>query len=167
MSYNFTKLAEVEALNEVPENATVLAEVDGSVKRIPGSGLGGGSASAKIIDARVWYDQNDDGDSVPFCRFGELPSDFFTPYLNGEFPPVIARVHVSGEGTAGNCYYCSVNSIPVYRTDDGEIMGAPSPVAVSVLIALNGGVYLMKTTYTYNGKEDFFECDESNIMYLF
>lgn len=44
MAYEFTKLSEVEALSEVPENATVLAEVDGSIKRVPGSGLGGGSS---------------------------------------------------------------------------------------------------------------------------
>lgn len=38
---SFVKLAEVETLEEVPEGATVFAEVDGTVKRIPGSGLGG------------------------------------------------------------------------------------------------------------------------------
>ena len=36
MAYEFMSLAEVEALSEVPENATVLAEVGGSIKRIPG-----------------------------------------------------------------------------------------------------------------------------------
>lgn len=44
MTYEFMSLAEVEALPEVPENATVLAEVDGSIKRIPGNGLGGGKS---------------------------------------------------------------------------------------------------------------------------
>lgn len=43
MNYEFKKLGEVETLNEVPENATVLAEVDGAIKRIPGNGLGGGN----------------------------------------------------------------------------------------------------------------------------
>lgn len=42
MAYDFKKLADVEALTEVPEGATVLAEVGGQVKRIPGEGLGGG-----------------------------------------------------------------------------------------------------------------------------
>lgn len=49
MNYEFTKLSEVEALNEVPENATVLAEVDGAIKRIPGSGLGGAGIKTAII----------------------------------------------------------------------------------------------------------------------
>ena len=44
MAYEFMSLAEVEALSEVPENATVLAEVGGSIKRIPGEGLGGGKS---------------------------------------------------------------------------------------------------------------------------
>lgn len=48
MSYEFKKLSEVEALAEVPEGATVLAEVGGAIKRIPGSGLGGGKV-LKII----------------------------------------------------------------------------------------------------------------------
>ena len=41
MNYEFKKLADVESLNEVPEVATVFAEVNGEVKRIPSSGLGG------------------------------------------------------------------------------------------------------------------------------
>ena len=41
MNYEFKKLADVEALPEVPEVATVFAEVNGEVKRIPSSGLGG------------------------------------------------------------------------------------------------------------------------------
>lgn len=44
MAYEFMSLAEVEALPEVPENATVLVEVGGSIKRIPGEGLGGGKS---------------------------------------------------------------------------------------------------------------------------
>lgn len=48
MNYEFKKLSEVESLNEVPENATVLAEVDGTIKRIPSSGLGGTFKTAII-----------------------------------------------------------------------------------------------------------------------
>lgn len=41
MSYEFKKLSEVEALTEVPEGAKVLAEANGQIVRVPGSGLGG------------------------------------------------------------------------------------------------------------------------------
>ena len=49
MEYTFKKLADVEALTEVPEAATVIAEVDGEIKRIPGSGLGGSDIKTAII----------------------------------------------------------------------------------------------------------------------
>ena len=41
MSYGFKKLSEVAAMNEVPEGAKVLAEANGKIVRVPGSGLGG------------------------------------------------------------------------------------------------------------------------------
>ena len=41
MAYEFKKLSEVEALDAVPEGASVLAEVGGEIKRVPGEGLGG------------------------------------------------------------------------------------------------------------------------------
>lgn len=50
MSYEFKKLSEVEALTEVPEGATVLAEVGGAIKRIPGEGLGGGGGLLITLD---------------------------------------------------------------------------------------------------------------------
>lgn len=49
MAYEFKRLADVEALREVPENATVLAEVNGSIKRVPGNGLGGSGNGIVIV----------------------------------------------------------------------------------------------------------------------
>lgn len=43
MSYVFKKLSEVAAMDEVPEGAKVLAEANGQIVRVPGSGLGGGT----------------------------------------------------------------------------------------------------------------------------
>lgn len=51
MAYEFMNLAEVEALPGVPENATVLAEVGGSIKRIPGEGLGGSGNNLVIVES--------------------------------------------------------------------------------------------------------------------
>lgn len=48
MAYTFKKLGEVEALTEVPEGANALIEINGAVKRVPGSGLGGGIKTAII-----------------------------------------------------------------------------------------------------------------------
>lgn len=57
MSYEFKKLSEVAALTEVPEGAKVLAEANGQIVRVPGSGLGGdtGIKTAIIKDSR--YDK--------------------------------------------------------------------------------------------------------------
>ena len=69
MSYEFTKLAEVEALTEVPENATVLAEVDGAVKRVPGSGLGGGGGNEKPdVSFTIMQASNGDNEYTAIVR---------------------------------------------------------------------------------------------------
>ena len=49
MAYEFKKLAEVEAMAEVPKGASVLAEVNGAIKGVPGDGLGGGGIKTAII----------------------------------------------------------------------------------------------------------------------
>ena len=69
MSYEFKRLSEVEALTEVPEGAKVLAEANGQIVRVPGSGLGGSGGGIKtaIIKASD-YDQ-----AIQYAK-GELPS---------------------------------------------------------------------------------------------
>lgn len=49
MAYDFQKLADVELLEEVPDGASAFVAVDGVVKRVPGSGLGGGGGVATAI----------------------------------------------------------------------------------------------------------------------
>lgn len=49
MAYEFQKLSEVEALAEVPEGANALIEVNGDIKRVPGSGLGGATGKTLVI----------------------------------------------------------------------------------------------------------------------
>lgn len=51
MAYEFKRLSDVTLLDSVPNNATVLAEVDGAIRRVPGNGLGGGnSAGGYTVD---------------------------------------------------------------------------------------------------------------------
>ena len=47
--YDFKKLSEVELLSEVPDGASAFVEVNGDVKRVPGSGLGGGGVATAIL----------------------------------------------------------------------------------------------------------------------
>lgn len=58
MAFEFKRLADVETLSEVPENATVLSEVNGAIKRIPSVGLGGGSGNIIVLV------QDADSDSI-------------------------------------------------------------------------------------------------------
>lgn len=57
MSYEFKKLSEVQALTEVPEGAKVLAEANGQIVRVPGSGLGGSGGIKTAIIKASDYDQ--------------------------------------------------------------------------------------------------------------
>lgn len=56
MAYEFKKLGEVEALEEVPEGANALIEVGGDIKRVPGSNLGGGGGIKTAIIKSSKYD---------------------------------------------------------------------------------------------------------------
>ena len=58
MSYNFTKLTEVEALSKIPNNATVIAEVNGALKRLPSDGLGGGNSLLIMAEDENNYSAN-------------------------------------------------------------------------------------------------------------
>ena len=49
MEYDFQRLADVELLEEVPDGASAFVAVDGVVKRVPGSGLGGGGVATAIL----------------------------------------------------------------------------------------------------------------------
>ena len=49
MAYDFQRLADVELLEEVPDGASAFVAVNGVVKRVPGSGLGGGGIATAIL----------------------------------------------------------------------------------------------------------------------
>lgn len=126
MSYEFKRLSEVEALDEVPDGATVLAEVGGQIKRVPGSGLGGdvGIKTAIIKDSK--YDQMVAGAqsyivTTPAVTYSCINMTFEEAYealANGE--PMTAHLMASGEyamnmpgivsftGTASNNVQCIV-----------------------------------------------------------
>jgi hypothetical protein len=76
MSYEFQKLSEVEALTEVPEGASVLAEVNGDIKRIPGDGLGGSVIKTAIIKS------SDYDEAIAVCQSGgAAPTSSVEPEL--------------------------------------------------------------------------------------
>jgi hypothetical protein len=51
----FKRLADVEALTEIPEGANAFVEVDGEIKRVPGEGLGGaGGFKTAVIKSDIY-----------------------------------------------------------------------------------------------------------------
>lgn len=51
----FKRLADVEALTEIPEGANAFVEVDGEIKRVPGEGLGGaGGFKTAVIKSSLY-----------------------------------------------------------------------------------------------------------------
>ena len=102
MAYEFMSLAEVEALPEVPENATVLAEVDGSIKRIPGEGLGGGK-SLVIVESSF----TDFYADTPSPK-GSRPSYTYT--ANMEFADALAAFRA-----------CELTNAVLYASKDGPV----------------------------------------------
>ena len=51
----FKRLADVEALTEIPEGANAFVEVNGEIKRVPGEGLGGaGGFKTAVIKSSIY-----------------------------------------------------------------------------------------------------------------
>ena len=121
MAYEFMSLAEVEALSEVPENATVLAEVDGSIKRIPGEGLGGGKSLVIVESSFTDFYANT---SVAKNR----PAPAYTYTANMEFADALAAFRA-----------CELTNAVLYTSKDGPAFlncivgdfGAVTPVSAT------------------------------------
>lgn len=69
MAYDFQKLADVELLEEVPDGASAFVAVDGVVKRVPGSGLGGGGVATAILR----MDSESDASAKAVTRAASIP----------------------------------------------------------------------------------------------
>lgn len=108
MAYEFQKLSEVEALAEVPEGANALIEVNGDIKRVPGSGLGGATGIKTAIIKSSDYDDAVAGlinsapkvaASAPSITYECLNMTFEEAYeimSNGE--PLQAVLMLAGDG---------------------------------------------------------------------
>lgn len=145
MAYEFMSLAEVEALPEVPENATVLAEVGGSIKRIPGEGLGGSGNNLVIVESSFtdFYTGLSTAGAMPSCtytanmEFADALAAFraceltnTVMYANTADGPSCLRCDVCDFG-AIDClviiaYYTSNTYVAIYWTADGISTESPS-----------------------------------------
>ena len=103
MAYEFMSLAEVEALPEVPENATVLAEVGGSIKRIPGEGLGGGKSLVIVESSFTDFYAN-----TSVAKVGAAPAYTYT--ANMDFADALAAFRA-----------CELTNAVLYAFNDGPM----------------------------------------------
>lgn len=113
MAYEFQKLSEVEALAEVPEGANALIEVNGDIKRVPGSGLGGAAGIKTVIIKDSEYDNMVAGMLNPSVPVAAVASSITYECLNMTFEeayeimsngePLQAVLMLAGEG-AMNIY---------------------------------------------------------------
>lgn len=118
MAYEFMSLAEVEALPEVPENATVLAEVGGSIKRIPGNGLGGGKGLVIVESSFTDFYAN-----TPSPK-GDRPSYTYT--ANMEFADALAAFRA-----------CELTNAVLYAFAEGPMLLNCAVVDVGAMMSVS------------------------------
>lgn len=128
MAFEFKRLADVEALSEVPENATVLAEVDGSIKRVPGNGLGGSGNGIVLV-----MDPPPATDAGPMALVSTDP-DTCTFTANMDFADAMAafRAH-------------EITSVAVY--------GLASVMGMNTLASAGGDYYIMDIAAVEDGSD--------------
>lgn len=59
MALDFKKIGDVELLEQVPDTANAVVEVDGAFKRVPGSNLGGGGIKTAMIHIDLGLDEGE------------------------------------------------------------------------------------------------------------
>ena len=110
MAYEFKRLADVELLNKAPEGCSVLAEVDGAEKRLPGEGLGS-SGNALIFVGTMASDGGEEMSLMNISTLGSSPTTFESIVANMDFADAYAAYEageilnacaysVQGEGLA-------------------------------------------------------------------
>lgn len=87
----FKRLADVEALTEIPEGANAFVEVNGEIKRVPGEGLGGAGGfktaviKSSIYDEALNYAINPRaGLSISYSCINMTFEEAFTTLVSGE-----------------------------------------------------------------------------------
>lgn len=88
MSYEFKKLSEVDAVESISENASVLVENSGSIVRYPASAIGGGSGFDIVIGP------NDTHETTETFKF-----------YSGDFNTLYNKLESMQPVTVYFCYY--------------------------------------------------------------
>lgn len=137
MSYEFKRLSDVEALPEVPEGATVLAEVNGAIKRIPGNGLGGAGIKTAIIK-----DSGYDNILAGIMSAAAVMPEYTYECINMTFDEAYATM-ASGEPLAVFGMLTSEGPVNVY----GEVMFTGTAMGVPCIMIAFASVIVSADLY--------------------
>lgn len=159
MSYEFKKLSEVAAMDEVPEGAKVLAEVNGEIRRVPAA-TGEGGGTGVEIPKPLTYDYMPQGypsksyenvtlieeQSFAMQDLGEIRASFveasfdfeegktYTVFLDGVEYASVAKINDSGAVYIGN----DTMDPFMVGVQDGRIMIATTSTSSSITFKLVG-----------------------------
>ena len=93
MAYNFKNLADVEMLDIVPEESSVLIETNGQIRRAPGEGLGGEKIKTLKIKISIFDDlvhgNPVDMDTEPTFSANMTFDEVVGAFINDELPDIM------------------------------------------------------------------------------
>ena len=151
MAYEFKRLADVEALREVPENATVLAEVNGSIKRVPGNGLGGSGNGIVFVMEDPNASPRRSGNVTPVYTFTANMdfADAIAAFRNHEITSVV----VYGLNSVMNpsAPYAAAGAVEDYQVMDIAAMADMTSMAGIDCLMVNTLMSQMRLYWTANG----------------
>lgn len=130
MSLDFKKIGDVELLEQVPDTANAVVEVDGAFKRVPGSNLGGGGIKTAIIKSSVYDDaivglQTMVADSeITFSCTNMTFEEAYSTMAAGE--PLAVLFMVAAEGAA--CVYGCASFAGTALGDPGILLLADTNI---------------------------------------
>lgn len=75
MALDFKKIGDVELLEQVPDTANVVVEVDSAFKRVPGSNLGGGGIKTAVIHIDLGMDEGEPSSLTKSSAGVSTPAD--------------------------------------------------------------------------------------------
>lgn len=112
MAYEFKRLADVELLDRVPEGCSVLAEVGGVEKRIPGEGLGS-SSNALILVGTI---AGGGGEEMSLMNFSTLASSAPT------FESIVANMALQDALAGFDAGEISVAAVYIIQDEEAGMM---------------------------------------------
>lgn len=117
MAYEFQKLADVEAVEEFPEEgASVLIEHEGGIKKCPADGIGGGGAKIPVF---LMSRDPDTEDRIYELEDGRTADELVSDFEKNGLPPYVFIKYPEAPGL--NLIYASMLST-IYDIEENEML---------------------------------------------